>query len=126
MEHSLQTTNLADILERVLDKGIVIAGDITISLVEIDLLNIKLRLLIASVDKAKELGINWWEADPKLSVHADGLERENQALRQRLDQLETKLQVKQPRRKVKRRQRASHGTARAPVPWGMPEQPNNA
>ena len=67
MEHSLQTTNLADILERVLDKGIVIAGDITISLVEIDLLNIKLRLLIASVDKAKELGINWWEADPKLS-----------------------------------------------------------
>ena len=67
MEHSLQTTNLADILERVLDKGIVIAGDITISLVEIDLLNIKLRLLIASVDKAKELGINWWETDPKLS-----------------------------------------------------------
>ena len=67
MEHALQTTNLADILERVLDKGIVIAGDITISLVEIDLLNIKLRLLIASVDKAKELGINWWETDPKLS-----------------------------------------------------------
>ena len=93
MEHSLQTTNLADILERVLDKGIVIAGDITISLVEIDLLNIKLRLLIASVDKAKELGINWWEADPKLSVRAEGLERENQALRRRLDQLETKLQA---------------------------------
>ena len=65
MEHSLQTTNLADILERVLDKGIVIAGDITISLVEIDLLTIKLRLLIASVDKAKELGINWWETDPQ-------------------------------------------------------------
>ncbi len=124
MEHSLQTTNLADILERVLDKGIVIAGDITISLVEIDLLNIKLRLLIASVDKAKELGINWWEADPKLSVRADGLERENQALRQRLDQLETKLQVKPPRRKVKRRQRALHDAARLPVPWGMPEQPN--
>ena len=80
MEHSLQTTNLADILERVLDKGIVIAGDITISLVEIDLLNIKLRLLIASVDKAKELGINWWETDPKLSVKAEALERENQSL----------------------------------------------
>ncbi|MGD0023968.1 MAG: gas vesicle protein GvpJ [Xanthobacteraceae bacterium] len=92
MEHSLQTTNLADILERVLDKGIVIAGDITISLVEIDLLNIKLRLLIASVDKAKELGINWWETDPKLSSRADDLERENGALRQRLSRLETKRQ----------------------------------
>ena len=97
MEHSLQTTNLADILERVLDKGIVIAGDITISLVEIDLLNIKLRLLIASVDKAKELGINWWETDPKLSSRADGLERENRSLRQRLDHLETKLRAKPPR-----------------------------
>jgi Gas vesicle protein len=116
MEHSLQTTNLADILERVLDKGIVIAGDITISLVEIDLLNIKLRLLIASVDKARELGINWWEADPKLSVHADGLERENQALRQRLDQLETNLQVKPPRRMAKRAQRAPHDAARLPLP----------
>lgn len=112
MEHSLQTINLADILERVLDKGIVIAGDITISLVEIDLLNIKLRLLIASVDKAKELGINWWEADPKLSVHAEGLERENQALRRRLDQLETKLRVKPPRRKAKHGQRALHDEAR--------------
>ena len=93
MEHSLQTTNLADILERVLDKGIVIAGDITISLVEIDLLNIKVRLLIASVDKAKELGINWWEADPKLSVRAGELEQENRTLRQRLDLLETKVQL---------------------------------
>lgn len=113
MEHSLQTTNLADILERVLDKGIVIAGDITISLVEIDLLNIKLRLLIASVDKAKELGINWWETDPKLSSRADGLERENQTLRQRLDQLETKLQVKPPRRNAKRGQRAPYNGAPA-------------
>ncbi len=104
MEHSLQTTNLADILERVLDKGIVIAGDITISLVEIDLLNIKLRLLIASVDKAKELGINWWETDPKLSSRADGLERENRALKQRLTRLETRHRIEPPppRRKPKR------------------------
>ncbi len=104
MEHSLQTTNLADILERVLDKGIVIAGDITVSLVEIDLLNIKVRLLIASVDKAKELGINWWETDPKLSVHAEDLERENRALKQRLESLETALLPKQPRANGKRRQ----------------------
>ena len=92
MEHSLQTTNLADILERVLDKGIVIAGDITISLVEIDLLNIKLRLLVASVDKAKEVGINWWETDPKLSSRADNLEQGIRVLRQRLGRLETKRQ----------------------------------
>ncbi len=111
MEHSLQTTNLADILERVLDKGIVIAGDITISLVEIDLLNIKLRLLIASVDKAKELGINWWETDPKLSSKADGLQRENQLLRERLEQIETKLRVKPRRRKAKPQPRTSHQVA---------------
>jgi len=97
MEHSLQTTNLADILERVLDKGVVIAGDITISLVEIDLLNIKLRLLIASVDKAKELGINWWESDPKLSSRANELEQQNDLLRQRLDRLETRLQLEPAR-----------------------------
>ena len=116
MEHSLQTTNLADILERVLDKGIVIAGDITISLVEIDLLNIKLRLLIASVDKAKELGINWWEADPKLSVRADELERENQALRQRLDRLELKREVKPSRSIAKRGPRTSRHAASLPLP----------
>jgi len=122
MEHSLQTTNLADILERVLDKGIVIAGDITISLVEIDLLNIKLRLLIASVDKAKELGINWWETDPKLSSKADGLERENRSLRQRLDLMESKLRIKAPRRKTRRGQRAPPGAARVPLPLGAAEQ----
>lgn len=115
MEHSLQTTNLADILERVLDKGIVIAGDITISLVEIDLLNIKLRLLIASVDKAKELGINWWEADPRLSVRADELERENAALRQRLDRLEATGHALPARPRAKRKQRAEHQAA-APLP----------
>jgi hypothetical protein len=59
--------NLADVLERVLDKGMVIAGDIKISLLDIELLTIKLRLLVASVDKAKEMGIDWWEHDPSLS-----------------------------------------------------------
>ena len=59
--------SLADILERVLDKGIVIAGDITINLLDIELLTIKVRLLIASVDKAREMGINWWETDNALS-----------------------------------------------------------
>ncbi|MDF3289869.1 MULTISPECIES: gas vesicle protein [Streptomyces] len=62
--------NLADILERVLDKGVVIAGDIRINLLDIELLTIKLRLVVASVDKAKEMGIDWWEHDPSLSSRA--------------------------------------------------------
>jgi hypothetical protein len=62
--------SLADILERVLDKGVVIAGDIRINLLDIELLTIKLRLLVASVDKAKEMGIDWWEHDPSLSSKA--------------------------------------------------------
>src|SRR5579884_2061976 len=59
-------SNLADILERVLDKGIVIAGDIQLNLLDIELITIKIRLLIASVDRAREMGINWWESDPTL------------------------------------------------------------
>ena len=93
VQHAIQTTNLADILERVLDKGIVIAGDITISLVGVELLNIKLRLLIASVDKAMEMGINWWESDPYLSSRAHQLEEENRLLKERLDRLEARLEV---------------------------------
>jgi hypothetical protein len=64
------TANLADILERVLDKGVVIAGDVQINLLDIELLTIRLRLLVASVDKAKEMGIDWWEHDPSLSSRA--------------------------------------------------------
>jgi hypothetical protein len=92
------TTNLADILERVLDKGIVIAGDIQINLLDIELLTIKLRLLIASVDRAREMGINWWEGDESLqSIDRGGeggdddraqLERDNRELRDRLERLE--------------------------------------
>jgi hypothetical protein len=80
--------NLADILERVLDKGIVIAGDIQINLLDIELLTIKLRLLVASVDRAREMGINWWEGDPSLTNEASRLEIENRELRERLDRLE--------------------------------------
>ncbi len=64
--------SLADLLERVLDKGIVIAGDITVNLLDIELLTIKIRLLVASVDKAREMGIDWWEHDPKLTGSANG------------------------------------------------------
>jgi hypothetical protein len=62
-----QASNLADVLERVLDKGLVIAGDIKVCLLDIELLTIKIRLLVASVDKAREMGIDWWEHDPSLS-----------------------------------------------------------
>lgn len=90
---SIQSTNLADILERVLDKGIVIAGDIRIQLADVELLNIKIRLLIASVDKAKEIGINWWERDSYLSSKAKDLElsQANAKLTRRLESLEEKL-----------------------------------
>src|SRR3954470_18704591 len=80
--------NLADILERVLDKGIVIAGDIQINLLDIELLTIKLRLLVASVERAQEMGINWWESDPTLSSRAQELEQENEDLQARLERLE--------------------------------------
>lgn len=89
--HSVQTASLADILERVLDKGIVIAGDITISLADVELLNIKVRLLVASVDKAREIGIDWWQTDPSLSSRAHELQAENQLLRERLDRLENRF-----------------------------------
>ena len=88
------TTNLADILERVLDKGVVIAGDVTVQLLDIELLTLKLRLLIASADTARSMGIDWWEHDPRLSSSArdDALSRENEELKARLDRLERMLQ----------------------------------
>src|SRR5258705_10378329 len=80
--------SLADILERVLDKGIVIAGDIQINLLDIELLTIKLRLIVASIDKAKEMGIDWWESDPALNAQTGRLAEENRLLRERLDRVE--------------------------------------
>ncbi|HUT37484.1 MAG TPA: gas vesicle protein [Planctomycetota bacterium] len=70
--HGVETSTLADILERVLDKGVVIAGDIKIKLVDIELLTIQIRLLIASVDKAKEMGMDWWSTNPAFCSSARG------------------------------------------------------
>ena len=64
------TTNLLDILDRVLDKGLVIAGDVRISLANVELLTIRVRLLICSVDKAEQIGLNWWKYDPHLTMPA--------------------------------------------------------
>lgn len=70
IQHSNTSSSLGELLERILDKGVVIAGDIRISLADVELLNIKIRLLVASVDKAKEMGIDWWQHDPYLSSRA--------------------------------------------------------
>jgi len=90
---------LLDVLDRVLDKGVVIAGDIKINLLDIELLTIKIRLLIASADKAKEMGIDWWAHDPQLSSKANGeqkrleSDKENKALRERVERLEAQLKA---------------------------------
>jgi hypothetical protein len=85
---------LADLLERVLDKGIVIAGDVQVNLLDIELLTLKLRLLIASADTARSMGIDWWEHDPALSSRARDreLEQENRELRERLELLERAIE----------------------------------
>ena len=79
-----QPAQLADVLERVLDKGIVVAGDIQINLLDIELLTVKIRLLIASADKAREMGIDWWQGDPFLSRNG------HSELEERLRKLEEK------------------------------------
>ncbi len=88
---STQGSSLADILERVLDKGIVIAGDISVSVASTELLHIRIRLLISSVDKAREMGINWWENDPYLTSKSQSLIEENRQLQERLQSLEAEM-----------------------------------
>ena len=89
--------SLVDILDRVLDKGLVIAGDVAVNLLDIELLTIKVRLVIASVDKAKEMGIDWWESDAALTGgDARELADENRDLRERLRRLEERLGLEQP------------------------------
>ena len=86
--------SLADVLERVLDKGVVIAGDIQVRLLDIELLTIKIRLLIASVDKAREMGINWWESDPFVSTGELGKDDQDgspKELQERVEVLEARL-----------------------------------
>jgi gas vesicle protein GvpA/GvpJ/GvpM family len=94
-----RSDSLIDVLDRVLDKGVVIAGDIKINLLDIELLTIKIRLLIASVDKAREMGIDWWAHDPQLSAAKQRQDqkleddREKRQLRQRIAELESRVKV---------------------------------
>jgi hypothetical protein len=89
---SRSTDSLADILERVLDKGIVVAGDIMVNVLDIELLTLKVRLLIASVDTARDMGIDWWTSDPFLTGNKQ-LEQENRDLKERLSELERRVQA---------------------------------
>ncbi|QTJ68532.1 gas vesicle protein [Rhodococcus sp. ZPP] len=89
-----QSTNLGEILERALDKGLVIAGDIQVNLRDIELLTIKVRLVIASLETAKEVGINWWENDPWLTGTNSTVELENRKLRERIAELDPDRSVR--------------------------------
>ena len=91
VSHALQTSTLSDVLERVLDKGIVIAGDIKVKLVDIELLSVQIRLVICSVDKAKEMGMDWWVNNPVFSSQPrrEGLDAAVDRLEQRIAQLES-------------------------------------
>jgi len=96
MQHAIGGMGLADVLERILDKGIVVAGDISVSLVGVELLTIRVRLVVASVDRALQMGIRWWEAEPGLSPDARRIEAENAELRERLARLEASLTGPRP------------------------------
>jgi hypothetical protein len=86
-----RSTGLVDVLDRVLDKGLVIAGDIRVSLAEVELLTIRIRLLVCSIDKAEQIGLDWWRQDPALSVGARKLALENEALREQIRALEERV-----------------------------------
>jgi hypothetical protein len=87
-QHSVESTNIADLLERILDKGIVIAGDIKISLVDIELLSIQLRLVVCSVEKAKEMGMDWWVNNPVFTHNNDQIVKSLSKIENRLEKLE--------------------------------------
>jgi hypothetical protein len=103
VHHAPQTTNLLEVLEKILDKGVVIAGDIKISLADVDLLTIKIRLLIASVDKAREIGMDWWEKDSYYSSRARVIEEEHALLKEKINQLEQQLKTGELTSKVEKK-----------------------
>jgi len=82
---------LVDVLDRILDKGLVIAGDIKVSLANVELLTLQIRLLVCSIDKAEQIGLNWWRYDTNLTTRAERAEAENVELRERLSELEQEI-----------------------------------
>lgn len=93
-----RSTGLVDVLDRVLDKGLVVAGDIRVSLAEVELLTIRIRLLVCSIDKAEQIGLDWWRHDPHLAVGASSAQSlEAERLRRRVQELEERLAALEPR-----------------------------
>jgi len=88
-----RSTGLVEVLDRVLDKGLLVAGDIRVSLAEVELLTIRIRLIICSIDKAQEIGLDWWKYDHNLASgrNRDQLSAENEALRRQVRQLQRQL-----------------------------------
>ncbi len=82
---------LVDVLDRILDKGLVIAGDIKVSLANVELLTLQIRLLVCSIDKAEQIGLNWWRYDTNLTTRAERAEAENVELREKLTELEQEI-----------------------------------
>jgi hypothetical protein len=112
-----RSQGLVDVLDRILDKGLVIAGDVRINLANVELLTIRVRLLVCSIDKAEQIGLNWWKSDPTWTRGApdtERLEAENAHLRERLQQLERRLDRLAPGSDV--------GTGSGPMPATAPDQ----
>lgn len=117
-------TNLVDVLDRVLDKGLVVAGDIKVSLANVELLTIRVRLLVCSIDKAEEIGLNWWRYDPYLSRSQAGqVALENESLREQVRLLEEKLATSESAGATssqrKRRAPAKRRAKKAPAKRGV-------
>ena len=101
---------LVDVLDRILDKGLVIAGDIKVSLANVELLTLQIRLLVCSIDKAEQIGLNWWRYDTNLTMRAERAEAENAELRERLLELEHEVRRLNAASTAPRRRKAVGGT----------------
>jgi Gas vesicle protein len=88
-----RSSSLVDVLDRILDKGLVIAGDIKISIAEVELLTIRIRLMVCSIDKAEQIGLDWWKHDRHLSMGGDELAAENEKLKGQIRRLEQQLEA---------------------------------
>lgn len=98
-----RSTGLVDVLDRVLDKGLVVAGDIRVSLAEVELLTIRIRLLICSIDKAEQIGLDWWKFDHHLSPGKQALSAENEELKKEIRALERRIEALTRKRSIARR-----------------------
>jgi hypothetical protein len=113
-----RSTGLVDVLDRVLDKGLVVAGDIRVSLAEVELLTIRIRLLVCSIDKAEQIGLDWWRRDPHLSRPGARLPAEDEGLRAHVRRLEERLAMLEGGKR--RAPRSAPPAARKRQPAGRP------